>query len=263
MKNFLVLLLILLLYPIQNICSQIKTGGSLELGYEDRLVRLKDDKAKDYATSLLRENEFAKIKISASYKNLSLYTDVKTYFKYEKIYSYNPLQVEYCIGTTYKIKWVELGYEHLCSHTIKFYLLEEAYDRFSIESNLWEETSYKIKTEGSLKLGYEDRLIRLWEGQSLTTFYRSYWLSKKEFAEIHIAASYKNLSLYTNVKTYFEYEKFYRYNPVQVEYYLGAAYKIKRVEIGWKHLCSHALKYDAFHEAYDRFFVRFTFNKEK
>ncbi|MFH1503357.1 MAG: hypothetical protein ABIE36_01745 [Candidatus Diapherotrites archaeon] len=255
MKNIFIFLL--LLFSIQTY-SQIKVGGSAEGGYEDRLIRLKDDKGNDYASSFLREKEFAEIYIAANYKKFFLYTKIKTYFEYEKLYKYNPLQVEYTLGATYKFKWIELGYEHLCSHTIKFYFFEEAYDRFSVKSMLWEKTSSRIKTECSLELGYEDRLVRLWDGKSLTTFYRSYLLSKKGFAEIYLAASYKKISIYTDVKTYFECEKLYNYNPLQVEYYLGATYKIKWIEIGWKHLCSHSLKYDAFHEAYDRISVKFT-----
>jgi len=109
----------------------------------------------------------------------------------------------------------------------------------------------KIKTRGSLELGYEDRLIRFTDNTG--TSYGSSWLNKREFADIHLNASYKKLSIYTNVKTYFECEKFYRYDPLQVEYWVGLTYEIGRIEFCGEHMCSHSITKDFFHEAHNKF----------
>lgn len=133
MKNLILFLLILLSCPAHQVFSQIKTGGSLELGYEDRKMRLDDNAGTTYQSLWLKKSEFAKINLNADYKGFSLYTGVKSYFKCEKIHVYDPLQVEYTVGLNYKINCFLFKAEHMCSHSIEFNSFYEVYDKFSVE----------------------------------------------------------------------------------------------------------------------------------
>jgi hypothetical protein len=143
MKILFFLSLLLFLYPFQQIFSQIKTGGTIKIGYEDRIMFLDDGHGNSYSSSWLTKNEFADIRLDAAYKKFYIYTNVKTSFRPIKIYEYNPRQVEYKLGLSYQLENFSFNYEHLCSHTILdkaiptheyFY---EAYDRFFLEINLW------------------------------------------------------------------------------------------------------------------------------
>ncbi|MGY4884281.1 MAG: hypothetical protein ACP5NZ_01750 [Nanobdellota archaeon] len=129
----LIFLLVFLIYPFHNAFSQIKTGGSLELGYEDRKIRLDDNAGTTYQSLWLKENEFAKINLNADYKKFSIYTGVKSYFQCEKIHIYDPLQVEYTVGINYKINCFLFKAEHMCSHSIESKSFYESYDKFSVE----------------------------------------------------------------------------------------------------------------------------------
>jgi hypothetical protein len=115
-------------------------------------------------------------------------------------------------------------------------------------------SKYKIKTEGSLEMGYEDRLIRFIDNHG--DYYGYPWLMNKGFAMISLNASYRKFFIYTNVKTYFEVDKIYVYDPVQVEYWIGMNYKIGRFEFCVEHLCSHSISSNFFHEAHDKASVK-------
>jgi hypothetical protein len=58
-------------------------------------------------------------------------------------------------------------------------------------------SKYKIKTEGSLEMGYEDRLIRFIDNHG--DYYGYPWLMNKGFAMISLNASYRKFFIYTNV----------------------------------------------------------------
>lgn len=134
-NSFLWIVFLFFLYPILPVFSQIETGGSLELGYENRILRLNEGTAAgmEIQSNLLNKSEFAKINLNADYKNLSLYTGVKSYFQCEKIHSYDPLQIEYTVGLNYKINCFLFKAEHMCSHSIESKIFYEVYDRFSVE----------------------------------------------------------------------------------------------------------------------------------
>jgi hypothetical protein len=143
MRNFLFLLSFLLLSSLQSF-SQIKTGGTIELGYEDRIIMLDDGNGNSYSSAWLAKKDFADIHLDASYRKLSIYTNVKTSFKAERLYRYNPRQVQYILGASYQLnERFSFNFEHLCSHSILdkasptheyFY---DAYDRFSLKVKLW------------------------------------------------------------------------------------------------------------------------------
>jgi hypothetical protein len=140
MKHLFILLFFLSFISIQ-VCSQsqykIKTGGSLEMGYEDRLIRFIDNHGDYYGYPWLLNKGFATISLNSSYRNFSIYTDVKTYFECDKIYVYDPVQIEYWIGMTYKLGRFEFCIEHLCSHSISSNFFHEGHDKASVKVKLW------------------------------------------------------------------------------------------------------------------------------
>jgi hypothetical protein len=142
MKNLPLLLLLLILPSIQAFSQyyskyKIKTEGSLELGYEDRLIRFIDNHGDYYGYPWLMNKGFASISLNASYRKFLVYTDVKTYFEFDKIYVYDPVQVEYWIGMTYNLGRFEFCVEHLCSHSISSNFFHEGHDKASVKIKLW------------------------------------------------------------------------------------------------------------------------------
>jgi hypothetical protein len=137
MKLFFILLLLFFLYPAQQVFSQIKPGASLELGYEDKIIKLNDDAGNAYASSWLRNKEFADIHLNAGYKRISVYTDVKTSFNSDTFYEYNPIQAEYKLGINYHIKRFLFNVEHSCSHSIETKAVSYSYDKFSVKIKLF------------------------------------------------------------------------------------------------------------------------------
>lgn len=132
----LAIFLFFLLYSIQ-LFSQLKPEASLELGYEDRVIKTRDGFGVIHSSKWLNNKEFAKINLNVDYKKLSVYTDVKTYFAYEKFYQYTPFQAEYRVGMQYQIKCFSFRAEHMCSHSIEYNIFHEAYDRFSVVIKLF------------------------------------------------------------------------------------------------------------------------------
>jgi outer membrane receptor protein involved in Fe transport len=249
MKKFVFVLM--LLYPIQ-LFSQIKTGGSLELGYEDRTLRW-DYYNNPYTSTWLNTKGFADIHLNADYKGIALYTNVKTYFQVDEFYSYDPFQVEYKIGVNYKVKRFIFDATHLCSHPIELKEFYETYDRFSLQIKLFK-TLAPIKTGGSLELGYEDRTLRWDNNQGVTYVYTK--LKNKGIAAINLNINYKDLSISTNVETYLACEKFYRYDPWQLEYKVGINYNLNRFVFSAAYLRSHSIEFEDFDETYYRFSVK-------
>ncbi|MCX6750928.1 MAG: hypothetical protein NTZ83_05700, partial [Candidatus Pacearchaeota archaeon] len=93
-----------------------------------------------YQSLWLKQAEFAAINLNASYKNLSVYTDVKTLFKSETFYKYDALQVEYKLGMNYEIgknKRFLFNLEHFCSHSIESRQVYYFYDKISVKINIW------------------------------------------------------------------------------------------------------------------------------
>ena len=135
MKNLIVILLFF--FCSIQLFSQLKPGASLELGYEDRVIALRDKFGIVHSSSWLNDKEFAKINLGMKYKKLHIYTDVKTYFAYEKFYRYNPFQAEYKVGMQYQIKCFSFRAEHMCSHSMEDKAFQDAYDRFSVVIKLF------------------------------------------------------------------------------------------------------------------------------
>lgn len=264
MKKFFILLL--LLYPIQAF-TQIKTGGTLEMGYENRGLRLFDDNIAATAQSLFLKNSgFADACFNANYKNfLSIYAEGKIYIKPEELLKYKLLQFEYTLGLNCQVKCFLFNVEHMRSNGIKSKAIHEARDKISVtlSEELFQLNCPSIKTGTSFEFGYENRTFRIFD-EVIDITGQSDWLKNTLFTDILLNAKRKRFSIYGGVKTYFKPEKkFYSYNPLQNEYLLGIKYQIKSVSFRMEHMCSHTREQEAFYEVYDKLSVSINFGNKK
>lgn len=117
-----------------RINPQIKVYSISEFGYENRSLKIYDS-VTDLGSSLdwLKNVLFTNIPLIFIYKGLSLYGNIKTYFRPEKLFKYNPLQSEYGIGISYETNGVLFSLEHLCSHSIESRVFYNVYDLVSIK----------------------------------------------------------------------------------------------------------------------------------
>jgi hypothetical protein len=144
-----------------NECNaQFKLFGIFEGGYEKGYVSLSKINQTYYSPSTTLDTgvlfpDFDTMRISYIYNNtlygileiglkwkkgnneVSLYTNNKTYFRPNTIVSYQPLITEFRIGIKYIYKFAEVGYEHMCLHSIDKEIYNADYDRvyFKIQFN--------------------------------------------------------------------------------------------------------------------------------
>lgn len=74
---------------------------------------------------------------------------------------------------------------------------------------------------------------------------------------LDMSASYKGISLHTSNKTYFNKSNGISFKPIQSEFIIGCDYSIKRLSIGYQHMCSHGIEYKWFTESYDRIYLKY------
>jgi hypothetical protein len=83
---------------------------------------------------------YGKLRVSANYKGLSLYTSNKTYFNkdhglnYVNVY-FDPMQSEFEIGVRYGVKKLVFNVNHVCSHTIQAKAFSYSISEFGAEYN--------------------------------------------------------------------------------------------------------------------------------
>ena len=131
-KNI-VILVAMLLISASSYC-QVGLNSFIETGYEDRSISIYDER---YPTAIARfGNMFTSINLSADYKGVVLYSDLKTYIKRYSLIDYQPLQTEYKIGLAYAVNRLEFRYEHLCSHSTEIAYFHEGYDKISVKFHL-------------------------------------------------------------------------------------------------------------------------------
>jgi len=137
MKKLLIILILTL--PGITVLSQIKFNSSIEAGYEDRHLAIKelvDGKWKKRSGLDLTYSMFGTFDLGATYKGFSINSVTKTYFTPYSIVSYNPTLIEYSLGIYYNFKRITIGYGHMCAHSIDINYFNEFYDRFSIKLKL-------------------------------------------------------------------------------------------------------------------------------
>jgi hypothetical protein len=134
MKKAIIILLVLYCQQLAA-QSRIKLSSNVELGYENRTVNIW--KFPDPKSFELNNTMFGTMEMAGNFKGFSIYSNTRTYFIPESIVSYDPVQVEFRIGTRYEYKNISIGYEHLCSHSIDTELYQEGYNRFSVKFKLF------------------------------------------------------------------------------------------------------------------------------
>lgn len=126
------LLLITLVLFSLSCSAQVKMKSFIETGFENRTIVIDGNGFYN-----LQKSCFSTINITATYKNFSIYSTNKTYFKPITIVGYKPNQIEFYAGIKYTFKNINIKYEHLCSHGIDNDLFYDTYDRFSIQLNIF------------------------------------------------------------------------------------------------------------------------------
>ena len=122
--------IIILLFFSINLSAQIKPHVVFETGYEDRSLGIYYDDILN--STYYINNLYGKLEMAVEYKGFSLYSYNKTLFIPEKIYVYNPKQMEFTIGGEYQYKSFKIYYEHFCSHSIERYYLSDGYNRIGL-----------------------------------------------------------------------------------------------------------------------------------
>ena len=126
----------------------------------------------------------------------------------------------------------------------------------------------QIKFGSNLEFGYEDRITTINEISPIyyptdnfvsvpsimryDTISHSARYKNNMFAKIDIECNYKNFSIYTNQKTYFTPINIVRYNPLLIEFIIGANYKYKNIQISYEHLCIHSIDNITLNGGYNR-----------
>ena len=129
----LLFVVIILAAPALVICqNNFKLNGYFEGGYESRNIKL-DIPSIGRLSSLRLQPFYGDIGINVSLKNLKAGISSKTYFNKCSSAYFQPNQIEYRIGISYAIKFMTIGCEHLCSHSVGNDLFYEDYDKIYLK----------------------------------------------------------------------------------------------------------------------------------
>jgi hypothetical protein len=109
--------------------AQINFHSSIETGYENRELTFQGN-----GLYTMNNSCYSVLSISSDYKNFSLYTNTKTFYKPIATFYNSPKQIEFYIGMKYNLtKKLSFGFEHLCSHSIDSDIFYDSYNRISIK----------------------------------------------------------------------------------------------------------------------------------
>jgi hypothetical protein len=139
-----VFILIFFLSTVAGISQgNFKPYGIFETGYESRQTIVYTSEYDRFVLGILPtyivKPYFATLNFGATYKGFQLYTIDKTYFSKDRSIYFNPLLMEYKIGLSYSYKFLKIGYEHMCSHSIEAMNFSDMYDRVSVRFILFGE----------------------------------------------------------------------------------------------------------------------------
>ena len=134
MKRIKILLLLsCITYVVQSQSikdNKIYPHSSIETGYENRELSFGE---KQNGVYNMKNSMFSTLTTSSTWRDISIYTSVKVYYKpMQKIYQ-SPKQTEFIIGGGYSIKNFRFVVEHMCSHSIDEAVFYDSYDRISVK----------------------------------------------------------------------------------------------------------------------------------
>ena len=133
-------------------------------------------------------------------------------------------------------------------------------------------TYSQVKFHGTFETGYEDRTTTITTVDPLFRANDNYVTrpvivgydtvshvaryKNSLYGTLEFKGDYKGFSVYTNQKTYFRPNSLIRYEPLLIEFRIGAMYKYKQLSIGYEHMCMHSIDQFTFNGGYDRISVR-------
>ena len=124
---------LLLLLLISSLCySQIHTVVAIEAGYETRSLGFNDFSVQPVTFKTidwLENKAVTTISVDVLFKNITVYTDIKTYITPIHLYSYRPYQIQYLSGIQYEFAKIPLSLRatHMCSHSVDSRMFREAF----------------------------------------------------------------------------------------------------------------------------------------
>jgi hypothetical protein len=129
---------------------------------------------------------------------------------------------------------------------------------FLLITNLALSQENKIKTSGIFETGYEDRRTLIFPADTLYKIYGVLPVYDLQafYGHLYFDATYKGLKVYTSDKTWFNKDRSIYFNPMQIEYKIGASYTIKAFVFGYEHMCNHTIEGKNFADSYDRLYLR-------
>ena len=148
MKKSIFILIFFLSTVVSISQSKFKPYGMFETGYESRQTMFYTSEYERFVLGILPtyivKPFYGNLSAGVSYKGFEVHTNSKTYFSKDRSIYFNPMLVEYKIGLSYSHKFIKVGYEHMCSHTVAGLNFSDMYDRafvrFTIgnpDKNLW------------------------------------------------------------------------------------------------------------------------------
>lgn len=138
MKHILISVL-LLICSFSTFSQKFETNGALEFGYEDKLTAFYYyNKYGSLCQNLVKLSPYIGVLyFDAKYKNVTFFTNTKTYFCKGRDVYFKPIQNEYYIGLKYTYKIVTLEASHMCSHSIDKLMYKDGYDRITVKINIF------------------------------------------------------------------------------------------------------------------------------
>lgn len=115
-----------------NLNSQIKLKSYIDAGYFNGKILIVENE-KVYKSLWLKDRMYSDVYFGIGLSRLELSTTITTYIQPRTIIRYDPLQSDYKINISYNIKFVQIHYEHLCTHSTQQVMINGGYDKIGIK----------------------------------------------------------------------------------------------------------------------------------
>lgn len=128
------LLIFLFLTSLPTIAQKDKFAFIFEAGHDNRSLSIVTFEKNIYSARLLKYSLYYS-SLEASWQPIEFFkpeVKVQSWFRPEKINSFNPFFVRYDVNFNFLIKNIEFGYQHYCFHSIDRIWLNDATDNFFV-----------------------------------------------------------------------------------------------------------------------------------
>jgi hypothetical protein len=131
-----IIILALSLISIKGISQAIRPFAMFESGYESRQTMIYTTEYERFVLGMLPTYisgpYYAKLDFGASYKGFQVYTNDKTWFNKDRSIYFNPQVIQYTVGFSYSHKWLKVGAEHMCAHSVEALTFSDTHDRIYV-----------------------------------------------------------------------------------------------------------------------------------